>query len=271
MSLESHILAACLMECTAPKPGNVSPAVAFSDLWYDHFLRSAPITARWLGQTKELGIGTVVENAAVEIRESVGTNTHLGVLLLLAPLAASSDRDEINQVLKNLTIADAQRVYRAIRVMEPAGLGDAEHQDVHDEPTDTLLRCMELAADRDTIAKQYSTNFNDVYRHVDKLVRDAFEQAWEMEVVRLQLRILTQTPDTLIVRKCGHEVAEDASRRARVVLESGCEPTEIRTFDLWLREDGHRRNPGTTADMVAAVLFVALREGRISPPDGLLV
>jgi triphosphoribosyl-dephospho-CoA synthase len=29
-------------------------------------------------------------------------------------------------------------------------------------------------------------------------------------------------------------------------------------FDRWLRADGHRRNPGTTADLIAAALMVAL-------------
>jgi triphosphoribosyl-dephospho-CoA synthase len=36
-------------------------------------------------------------------------------------------------------------------------------------------------------------------------------------------------------------------------------------FDDWLREGGHGRNPGTTADLVTAGLFVGLREGWLSP------
>ena len=37
-------------------------------------------------------------------------------------------------------------------------------------------------------------------------------------------------------------------------------------FDFWLRADGHRRNPGTTADLVAAALFAGLRDGLLRPP-----
>ena len=36
-------------------------------------------------------------------------------------------------------------------------------------------------------------------------------------------------------------------------------------LDRFLRSDGNRRNPGTTADLIAATLFVALRNG-----DGLI-
>ena len=35
-------------------------------------------------------------------------------------------------------------------------------------------------------------------------------------------------------------------------------------FDFWLRQDGHRRNPGTSADLVAAGLFVSLQDGKIT-------
>jgi triphosphoribosyl-dephospho-CoA synthetase len=35
----------------------------------------------------------------------------------------------------------------------------------------------------------------------------------------------------------------------------------VRALDADLRGDGNARNPGTTADLVTAVLFVALLEG----------
>lgn len=37
-------------------------------------------------------------------------------------------------------------------------------------------------------------------------------------------------------------------------------------FDFWLRSDGHRRNPGTTADLLAAALFVLLLTGGVPRP-----
>jgi triphosphoribosyl-dephospho-CoA synthase len=37
-------------------------------------------------------------------------------------------------------------------------------------------------------------------------------------------------------------------------------------LDFWLRSDGHRRNPGTTADLVATGLFVLLRDERLNWP-----
>ena len=84
-------------------------------------------------------------------------------------------------------------------------------------------------------------------------------------VVRLHLEFMSRWPDSLIARKCGLAMADEARHRADFVLEAGWPGTPtcqaaFNTFDAWLRADGHRRNPGTTADLVAATLFAVLRE-----------
>ncbi|RLS43832.1 MAG: hypothetical protein DWH81_01915, partial [Planctomycetota bacterium] len=43
--------------------------------------------------------------------------------------------------------------------------------------------------------------------------------------------------------------------------------TALREFDIWLRADAHRRNPGTTADAIAATLFAGLRDGQVTFAD----
>jgi triphosphoribosyl-dephospho-CoA synthase len=72
-------------------------------------------------------------------------------------------------------------------------------------------------------------------------------------------------PDTLIARKRGPAEAEESARRARAVLAAGWPAAPARAalaaLDRWLRAVGHQRNPGTTADLVTACLFAALRDG----------
>ncbi len=56
----------------------------------------------------------------------------------------------------------------------------------------------------------------------------------------------------------------EAQERAADVLAAGWPHTDAGnkaydTFDAWLRADGHRRNPGTMADLMAATLFLLLR------------
>ncbi len=102
---------------------------------------------------------------------------------------------------------------------------------------------------------------------------EAVAAGWSLAdaIVDAHLRVMAAFPDSLIARKCGPAIAEQAADRAAAVLAAGDPEDERRQraladFDFWLRSDGHRRNPGTTADLIAAGLFAALCEGKISPP-----
>ena len=126
---------------------------------------------------------------------------------------------------------------------------------------------MALAADRDLIARQYANAFADVFELGVPALLDGIRQFGRLEpaIQHCQLVWLANHPDSLIVRKRGPAVAAEASKRARSLLEiGGLGSSAYDEFDRWLREDGHARNPGTTADLVTACLFVALRERRIA-------
>jgi triphosphoribosyl-dephospho-CoA synthase len=133
-----------------------------------------------------------------------------------------------------------------------------------------LLEVMRLAADRDLIARQYADNFSLVLDFGLSYVSHVADirQHWEPAVVGLQLELLARHADSLIVRKCGVEVAAEVSRRAKALLRAAQPGTrnaqiELNRFDHWLRLDGNRRNPGSTADLIAAILFAAFRDGAV--------
>ncbi|MBC7817275.1 MAG: triphosphoribosyl-dephospho-CoA synthase [Planctomycetaceae bacterium] len=277
--LAAAIRLACVLEASAAKPGNVHPRAAFADLTFEDFVRSAELIAPVLVHAASSGVGRTVFDAIEATRKVVASNTNLGIVLLLAPLAAvSRDRslqDGIGDVLGRLTRDDAAWVYRAIRLAQPGGLGSTASEDVANEPTGTLLEVMTLAAERDGVAAQYANGFAWVLQEGVPFLASVgsdFEQHWEAAIIELQLRLLAEHPDTLIARKCGWDIATEASHRARhclrdiegLPLDSAMRAERLCDFDHWLRADGHRRNPGTTADLVAACLFAAIREGGIS-------
>ena len=201
---------------------------------------------------------------------------HLGIILLLAPLSilerGEPARIQLQQLLAELTVDDAECVYRAIRLANPGGLGDAPEQDVRFEPTVTLLEAMNLAADRDMIARQYANGYADVFDFGVPAFLEGFEKFGNVEaaIVDSQLRWLAAFPDSLISRKNGPSVAEDVRSRASEVQKLGgiATPEGRRAgvaLDEYLRSDGNKLNPGTTADLIAACVFVALREGNVRP------
>jgi triphosphoribosyl-dephospho-CoA synthase len=160
-------------------------------------------------------------------------------------------------------VEDARLVYQAIRLANPGGLGEVREQDVSQEPTVTLQEAMALAADRDLIARQYVNGFAEVSQEGVPALQEGLERTGTLEgaIVHAQVHLLSEYPDSLIARKCGDQIAQEACERALAVREGRSSLAEL---DRWLREDGQRRNPGTTADLIAASLFVALEE-RIIP------
>jgi len=266
--------AACVLEATARKAGNVHPLRSFSDLAYEDFVISADVAAPILARTSELGVGRAIFDAIAATRQQVGRNTNLGIILLLAPMAAVPAgvrlADGIGTVLKGLSPEDADFAYQAIRLAQPGGLGVVADEDVSQSPTGTLLEVMRLAADRDLIARQYAEGFSLVLEFGLPFLATVtdFERHWEPAIMGLQLEFLARHADSLVLRKCGPETAGEVSRRANLVLKvsqpgSREAQEEFNRFDDWLRADGNRRNPGTTADLIAAALFAAFRDGGV--------
>ena len=270
--LEDWIRQACLLEVRSPKPGNVSPADSFEDASAVDFERSAAIIAPILGSHTADSVGTRILQAVSATRDAVGHNTNLGIVLLLTPLACVSADTNLQSgictVLQNLTIDDAALVYEAIRVAAPGGLGRSNAQDVHEWPTVNLLQCMRLAAERDQIAAQYANNYADVFGTGLGLLQQtkSWDRHTDKRLAWVALSLISHCGDSLIARKCGAEIAAETQVRAGRVLQAdwpfAAAATEMyESFDQFLRADGNRRNPGTTADMIAAIIFAALRDG----------
>jgi triphosphoribosyl-dephospho-CoA synthase len=264
---------ACLLEASAPKPGNVSPGRAFHDTSYDDFLISAAAIGPAFADVARNSIGTTIEQAIEATARATRANTNLGIVLLLAPLAKAAGlpggtlRERVGRVLAETTTEDARLVYQAIRRAGPGGMGKAGSQDLSETPTVTLTEAMALARDRDAVAREYATDFELTFTRGAPALRAARAAGlgWSDAVVETFLTLLASSPDTLIVRKGGRQVAESVSRRASEIAKAGGVRTEegralLRAFDAELRDPQNTRNPGTTADLTAAAIFVALLE-----------
>lgn len=276
LTLANAATLACVWEVSAPKPGNVHRGADFEDVTYLDFIAGAVVAGPIVAQAAELGVGRTILDAVRATMTVAGSNTNLGTLLLLAPLAAVPDGISLAQgvgdVLQRLTFADTCAVYEAIRTASAGGLGRTTEADVAAAPPPglKLVDAMRMAAERDLVARQYVNNFHDVFSGPAKRIEEGIAQGLPVAtaIVLAQLHQMADVPDSLILRKCGMATAKEASDRAAAALNSGSpgDPAfehSLREFDFWLRSDCHRRNPGTTADLIAAALFVLLREGRL--------
>src|SRR3954453_1479665 len=161
---------ACLYEATARKPGNVHPGASFDDATtYAAFVASAVVIGPVMAHAQTVGVGQAVFESVRATRQAVNTNTNLGTILLLAPLAAVPAEtrltDGVGAVLDRMTEHDTRAVYDAIRLANAGGLGRTPEADVHADPPagSRLLDVMRIAADRDLVARQYVSKFADVF------------------------------------------------------------------------------------------------------------
>jgi triphosphoribosyl-dephospho-CoA synthase len=268
---------ACVLEASAEKPGNVTPSHDFDDTSFEDMLRSGIALGGELGRAGERGVGATVLAAVRASRDVADANTNLGIALLLAPIARAALssapgplRERLGDVLRGLTVDDARAAYAAIRLAGAGGLDEPVEHDVHDEPEVTLREAMAAAAQRDTVAAEYVTDHAVTFDLGLPVLAGALEDGLPPRdaIVELALRLLGAVPDTLIARKRGREAAGRVTEGAREVLAAGgvrtaSGRTALAAFDASLRRDGHALNPGTTADLVTAVLFVALLEGEL--------
>ena len=269
---------ACLLEVSAPKPGNVSPERHFHDTRYEDFLASAVAIGPALAGAGERPLGISIRHAVRETLRWTRSNTNLGIVLLLMPLARAalrqgqSLRERLSRVLAETTVEDAAEVYAAIRQARPGGLGQSKAEDVAGAPSVTLRDAMGLAADRDAIAREYVTDFACSFETgVPALLAARRNRlSWTDAAVETYLALLESAPDTHVARKLGVGEAELISRRAGEVRRAGGTRSAegrraLAELDRELRDPRNRRNPGTTADLTCAALFIVILEGGWDP------
>ena len=265
--IEAAFRWACLTELDAPKPGNVH---AFADghrMTVDEFVRSADAAAAPLS-AQGARVGLRIHRAVMATFAAVGTNTNLGIILLCAPLAAAAERDATNlrnalhQVLQDLNVDDADLAFRSIVRAAPAGLGHSAQHDVFNPATVSLLQAMSEAANRDMVARQYATDFADIFDRglplFESVGRRRGEAKWA--TLAIFLGFLSAFPDSHIARKFGAETARcvqgtalNFARMLHAAEQADQILPALLTWDSALKAKAV--NPGTSADLTVATLF----------------
>ncbi len=287
LSIGQAISLASLLEASVPKPGNVHRGADFSNTTFYDFMVSAVAIGNVFESAQSLSVGQLVYESIAATKEYVGTNTNLGMVLLFAPLAktvftrdSSAESFEIEEVLSQMDPTDCQKVFAAIALADAGGLGEVEAMDVKSVSPDEnaspdvsadLLAAMELARDRDSIALQYCNGFAEVRHLVAPTLLQVLKSGESLAdaIVFTHVKTMAEIPDTLIARKCGRDVSVQSSRIAKQILawfETDRQQYNagLADLDFWLRSDGNRRNPGTTADLIAAGLFLLIRKDMLS-------
>ena len=294
---------ASLLELSGwPKPGNIHRTKDFKETRFEHFLAGISaiqpnfrdlcestykIYKNETNNSRFVKLGEFFEEASMNMmRWQKGGNVLLGHILILAPLAAAASiclstkninfsdfKSNCIKVIDNASVDDTIRLYNAIRISNPGGLGRIDNYDIYDDKSIkriqkdeiNLKKIFELSKDYDSISLEYSTGFNIILNEGFNYYREIYKKYNDINIatVNTYFKILSIYPDTLIIRKSGVEAAQMVSNKANEILEIGGISTEkgiklSHDLDDFLQEKNGKLNPGTTADIIAGIIFCSL-------------
>ncbi len=239
----------------------------------------------------ELGIGNRILEAVKEsFRWQNGGNVNLGINLLFAPISAAAgyilngdslDFNELRKTIwiitKSTTFRDSVNLYEAIRIgMTNRVLGQVDELDVNNgssvkqikKDKITLYEIFQKCSSRDMVCREwvsgYETTFTKGYSFLSKSLKKTNDI--NSAIVDTFLYILSEEPDSLIQRKNDLQTALDVSKKAKTIMSEGGYASKkghdlIVTLDKELQAANGRLNPGTTADITAASIYLLLLKG----------
>ncbi|WP_293027492.1 triphosphoribosyl-dephospho-CoA synthase [Natronococcus sp.] len=267
-------LALLLEVAGTPKPGNVDRHRDLEDLRFEHFLAGAVGTRDGLESAANgAAVGPAFERAVEGMAAQEGDNTQFGALLLLVPLVRAA-RDDLSQpvvenVLEGTTVADAAAFYRSFEHVDvfvadpPEGMAPLDVRrgaaaiPTLEERGFTLLDIMDRSVPGDDVAREWVTGFERSFAAAERLA--AAEGPILERTAAVFLSLLAERPDTLVADRSGEAVAAEVTERAAALVERDALETDRETVEAFADELVDRGiNPGTTADLTAAGLFIAL-------------
>ncbi|MHA1520090.1 MAG: triphosphoribosyl-dephospho-CoA synthase [Promethearchaeota archaeon] len=224
-------------------------------------------------------------------------NLLLGNILLLSPLLLAGSQlsaqyphhqnfswdefwNQVSSVLTQSSVQDTKDIIQAINLTSPGGLdspGGINLTSIYDITKTTIKNQIETqnlsildlfreSARYDTISSEWVSN----YALCKNWLKVYFEphcsisQATNMQefILEMFLQLLATFPDSLIFRKNTHQVSEDIRQEADTIVQAGSLFTRegkklLDSFNYRLNSSKGKLNPGTTADLIACLLFLA--------------
>ena len=264
-----------------PKPGNVHRTRDYSDMVFEDFIISGIVIGDTIREActdvdaENPKLGKYILQAVDETDRWINNNTNLGIVMMITPIAVaaaiSDSFDDIRQnvklIMANTSVDDACDLYDAINIADAGGMGDQDEYDVASdnaknelrENNQTMFDVLKISAPWDMLAREMTSDMPAVFEIGYPTYHELTPEKSKNEACVLTfLTILSQVPDTLISRKYGSDEAMKVSMMVRDLLNLRDEPDfaeRLKEFDDFLFKN--KLNPGTTADLTAASIFVS--------------
>ena len=261
----------CKLDVFSIKPGNIFLDYPAYGMTHKDFLQGSMACSDIVCE-HGMDIGDKILECVKASMDVVGCNTNLGIILLCVPIVEALyldknhnfEQNNLKKVINSIDSKQTKLIYKAINTANAGGMGSQEKFDLKEKSSEfTLLDAMKFASSYDYIANEYANSFSNIINVVSLNWRKHFKlmENAECATTATYLQQLSKNPDSLIARKHGLEVAKEVSKR---FLEISKEYSELKNpnilnkklllLDSELKIQG--LNPGTTADVVVASIFL---------------
>jgi len=265
-------LALLLEVASTPKPGNVDREHEYPDLRFEQFVAGAVGAADGLAIAGDGGpVGEAFERAIAGMSDQRGGNTQFGAVLLVTPLAAAAadgplTPETARAVAEATTVEDAVGFYSAFDYVDVAVDDPPSEMEVPDvrrgsdaaaalrEEGTTLYDVMVESAEIDGLAAEWTSGFPRTFETARKI--EGREGPVTDRAAAVFLELLAEEVDTFVVTQHDVATAREVKRRAEAALDG-----EQSVHGLAEEFVDRGINPGTTADIVAGGVFIALERG----------
>ena len=264
-----------------PKPGNVHRTRDFDDMEFEDFVISGIVIGDTIREAcsdvdvENPQLGRYILQAVAETDRWIKNNTNLGIVMMTTPIAVAASisesfddiRQNVKLLMSNTSVDDACDLYDAINIADAGGMGDQDEYDVASDNAKNELRAnsqtmydvLKISAPWDMLAREMTSDMPAVFEIGYPAYHELKQSKSQNDACVLTfLTILSQVPDTLISRKYGSDEALKISMMTRDLLNLKDEPDfrdKLSQFDDYLFKNKY--NPGTTADLTAASIFVS--------------
>lgn len=263
-----------------PKPGNVHRTRDYDDMVFEDFVISGIVIGDAVREActdvdvENPRLGKYIKDAVAETDRWINNNTNLGIIMMTTPIAvaaAISDsfdelRPNIVKLMANTTVDDACDLYDAINIAAAGGMGEVDEYDVTSDSAKDELRknnqtmydVLKISASFDMLGREMTSDMPIVFELGYPTYHELKEKSLNEACVMTFLTILSQVPDTLIYREEGEDASLKVSMMTKDLLKFKDDSDfaeKLAEFDDYLYDNGY--NPGTTADLTAASIFVS--------------
>ena len=262
----------CKLDVFAIKPGNVFLDHPAYGMTHKDFLQSSMACSDIICE-HNMDIGKKILESVKASMDVVGCNTNLGIILLCVPIVEAIymdkqhkfDQKNLEIVINSIDSKQTKDIYKAINIANAGGMSSKPEFDLKNNKSQNfkLIEAMNFAKSYDYIAYEYTNFFNNIINVLAVNWRNNFNfmENDEYATTATFLQQISANPDSLIARKHSLSAAEEVSQRFKEIAVEYCalkSPNilnkKLLLLDSELKIQG--LNPGTTADVVVASIFL---------------